>query len=212
MAQYVETQPRGPWFESACRGSCALGKALYWVSQKKWNGGFSVPCDLKVSYSFTWLNRASSAEENDTKIIEFGWVILILYPFHERQSFSNFDWFLRPMSEALCREWPFIRCFGVAHWSVLTKEMCRQKKGECDIVQINGLHQNTIWKAFHQNTIWKAFPDTILRSSVAKIKQNLKMTVFRISRNGNRFKITQPNSMILVSLSSVKDALTSDVK
>ena len=30
-----------------------------------------------------------------------------------------------------------------------------------------------------QNTIWKAIPDTILRSSVAKIKRNLKMTAFQ---------------------------------
>ena len=30
-----------------------------------------------------------------------------------------------------------------------------------------------------QNTIWKVFPDTTLRSSVAKFKRNLKMTVFQ---------------------------------
>ena len=38
------------------------------------------------------------------------------------------------------------------------------------MTRINGLPQNTIGKTF---------PDTILRSSVAKIKQNLKMTVFQ---------------------------------
>ena len=38
---------------------------------KKWNGGFSVPCELKISYFLT-LDKASSAEENDTKIIIFG--------------------------------------------------------------------------------------------------------------------------------------------
>ena len=32
---------------------------------------------------------------------------------------------------------------------------------------------------FPKNTIWKAFPDTILRSTVAKIKRNLKLTVFQ---------------------------------
>ena len=39
---------------------------------KKWNGGFSVPCELKVLYFCTSLDKASSAEENDTKIIKFG--------------------------------------------------------------------------------------------------------------------------------------------
>ena len=36
------------------------------------------------------------------------WVILILCPFLEIRSFSNFARHLRPMSEELCREWPFI--------------------------------------------------------------------------------------------------------
>ena len=39
--------------------------------KKKRNGGFSVPCKLKVLYLFTLLDKASSAEENDTKIIKF---------------------------------------------------------------------------------------------------------------------------------------------
>ena len=77
---------------------------LYRVSQKKRNGGFSVPCELKVLYLFTSLDQTSSAEENDTKIIKFGWVVLILCPFLEIRSFSNFTRFLRPMSEELCRE------------------------------------------------------------------------------------------------------------
>ena len=33
-----------------------------------------------------------------------------------------------------------------------------------------------------------------------------------ISRSGHRFEITQPNLMILVSLSSAEDALSSDVQ
>ena len=33
-----------------------------------------------------------------------------------------------------------------------------------------------------------------------------------ISRNGHRIKITQPNSMILVSFSSAEDVLSTDVK
>ena len=39
---------------------------------KKRTGGFSVPCELKVLYIFTSLDKACSAEENDTKIIKFG--------------------------------------------------------------------------------------------------------------------------------------------
>ena len=74
------------------------------VSQKKRNGGFSVPCELKVLYLFTALDQTSSAEENDTKIIKFGWVVLILCPFLEIWSFSNFARFLRPISKELCCE------------------------------------------------------------------------------------------------------------
>ena len=77
---------------------------LYRVSQKKRNGGFSVPCELKVLYFFTSLDQTSSAEENDTKIIKFVLVVFILCPFLEIRSFSNFAQFLRPMSEELCRE------------------------------------------------------------------------------------------------------------
>ena len=54
-------------------------------------------------------------------------------------------------------------------------------------------------------------PDTKLRSSVAKIKRNLKMTVFQ-EVGIYRFKITQPNLMILVSFSSAEDASSNDVK
>ena len=61
---YEETQ------EDAVRMVCQM--VLYRVSQKKGNGGFSVPCELKVLYMFTSLNQTSSAEENDTKIIKFG--------------------------------------------------------------------------------------------------------------------------------------------
>ena len=72
---------------------------IYRVSQKKRNGGFSVPCELKVLYLFMSLDQTSSAEEVDTKIIKCGWVVLILCPFLEIRSFSNFAQFLRPMSE-----------------------------------------------------------------------------------------------------------------
>ena len=79
-------------------------ECIYRVSQKKRNGGYSVPCELKGLYLFTSLGQTSSAEENNTKIIKFAWVVLILWPFLEIRSFSNFARFLRPMSEELCRE------------------------------------------------------------------------------------------------------------
>ena len=49
-----------------------------------------------------------------------------------------------------------------------------------------------------------------MRSSVAKIKQNWKITVFQ--EMGHRIKFAQPNSMILVSISCAEDALFNDVK
>ena len=61
---------------------------------------------------------------------------------------------------------------------------------------------------FHKTPYGRLFPDTILRSSVAKIKQNLKMTVFQ--EMGIESKITQPNLMILVLFSSAEDALSND--
>ena len=54
-------------------------RPLYRVSQKKRNGGFSVPYELEVLYLLTSLDQTSSAEENDTKIIKFGCEVLILY-------------------------------------------------------------------------------------------------------------------------------------
>ena len=72
---------------------------------------FSTLRAKSVILFFTSLHKASSAEENDTKIIEFGWVILILCPFLETLSFSNFAWFLRRMSVELYRDRPSIWCF-----------------------------------------------------------------------------------------------------
>ena len=134
--------------------------------------------------------KASSAEENDTKIIKFGWVILILCPFLEIQSFSNFAWFLWPMSEELCREKPSI-------YGVLWKPI-----GQCFFCCHGTM-------GYPQNTLWKAFPDN---SSLIGCKNQAKLENDCISRNGRRIKITQPNLMILVSFSSAEDALSNDVK
>ena len=49
-------------------------------------------------------------------------------------------------------------------------------------------------------------------SSVIGRKNQAKFENDCISRSGHRFKITQPNLMILVSFSSAEDALSNDVK
>ena len=59
-----------------------------WVSHKKRNGLFSVACNVKVPYLFTSPNQATPAEENDTKIIKFDCVILILWPFFKTVIFK----------------------------------------------------------------------------------------------------------------------------
>ena len=90
-----------------------------------------------------------------TKVIEFGWVILILCPFLETQSLSHFAWFLRPMREELCREWPFIRCFGEP--IVSTKEIAYSKAG-------NG----RMWhRAVGQNETKRAKPVFLMQTDFA---------------------------------------------
>ena len=89
--------------------------------KKGGTAGFQYLASSKCHIWFTLSVKASSAEENDTKIIEFGWVILILCPFFELQSFLNFGWFLRPMSVEFSL--PLIREFDVA--GTITHEKCR---------------------------------------------------------------------------------------
>ena len=96
---------------------------------------------------FASLDKAFSAEENDTKIIK--------------------TW-LNLMSEELCRG-----------------------------------------KAFHYGVLWKAFPQH--NSSLIGRKNQDKFENDCISRCGHRLKITPPNLMILVSISSVEDALFYDI-
>ena len=112
----------------------------------------------QIFFFFTSLDKISSAEENDTKIIKFGWVILNLCTFVEIQSFSNFAGFLGPMSKDFCRGQQSIRRPVETHCSVFLL-----------LPRINGLPQNTVWKVCCA---------TIFRSPVAKIQRNLKMTVF----------------------------------
>ena len=79
-----------------------------------------------------------------------------------------------------------IRCFVEAHWSVFLL-----------LPRINGLPQTP-------KTYGSLVP-TLGRKNQAKFENDC------ISRSGHRFKITQPNLMILVSFSSVEDALSNDV-
>ena len=119
----------------------------------------TLPAKKLMSYFLTSLYKTSSAEEIDTKIVKFGWVILNLCTLLELQSFSNFAGFLGPMSEEFCRDKQSIRCPVEAHCSVFLL-----------LPRINGLPQNTVWKVC---------PATNLRSPVAKIQRNLKITVFQ---------------------------------
>ena len=147
---------------------------IYRVSQKKRNGGFSVPCWPKISYFLTSLDKTSSAEENDTKIVKFGWVILNLCTFLETQSISNFAGFLGPMSEEFCRDKQSIRCPVEAHCSVFRL-----------LPRINGLPQNTIMEGLSRHN-----------SSLTGSKNPAKFENDSISRNGHIIEITQPNLMI----------------
>ena len=60
--------------DSALKQNCnvmslvCLYLSIYYTGcpKKKRKGRFSVPCELKISYFFTLLDKASSAEENDT--------------------------------------------------------------------------------------------------------------------------------------------------
>ena len=144
------------------------------VPQKMLNGRFSVPWDLNFFNFLASLNKASSAEESDTKIIEFGWEILILWPFLETVIFK-FCLIFATNEHRLCREWSFICPFPLTLCLVYMDQSASSK---------------TIWKGLSQYN-----PTLIGR----KNQQNLKISV---SRNEHKIEITQPNSMILVSFSS----------
>ena len=141
---------------------------------------------------FTSLDEASSAEENDTKIIKFGWVTLNLCPLLEIQSFSNFAWFLRPMSKALCLGKAFHKVF----WG---SPLIRGNKRNTDQ-----------WSATKHHMELEGFS----RHNSSLIGRKNQANVFNdfISRNRHRIRITQPNLIILVSFSSAVDALSNDVK
>ena len=117
---------------------------------------------------------------------KFGWVILILCPFLQ----ISLD-FLQPMSEELCRDKPSI--YGVL-WKLIDP---------CFFCYHGSM-------GFPKTPYRRLFPrhnyTLIGRKYQAKFENDC------ISRSGHRFKITQPNLMILVSFSSAEDALSNDVK
>ena len=75
--------------------SCATFDA---INRKNW------AYHSEVTQCYVIKRRLKNSHDTCTKIIKFGWVVLILCPFLEIRSFSNFAQFLRPMSEELCRE------------------------------------------------------------------------------------------------------------
>ena len=154
---------------------------LYRVSKKAERLIYST-LQAKSVVFFTSLNEASSAEEIDTKIIEFGRVILILCPFLEMQSFSDFAWCLRPLSVELYRE-------GLSY-GVLGKPI----------------------DPYQQKIQRKQKQAFLTQSTLIGRKNQTKFENDCVSRNGHRIKITQLNSMILVSFSSAEDALFNDVQ
>ena len=142
----------------------AIQSKIWWNNytacpKKSGTADFQYLAGKKCHIFLTSLDKTSSAKENDTRVVKFGWVILNLCTLLEIQSFSNFAGFLGPMSEEFCRDRQSIPCPVEAHCSVFLL-----------LPRINGLPQNTVWKGC---------PTTILRSSVAKIQRNLKMTVFQ---------------------------------
>ena len=127
-----------------------------------------------MSYFFTSLDKTFSAEENDTKIVKI-WLGNFEIHFLKIQVIFKFRWIFgtderRILSGQTIHNvvlWkPIVPCFFCCHG-------------------INGLPQYTIWKVC---------PATILRSPVAK--NRAKFENDRISRNGHRIKITEPNLMI----------------
>ena len=125
----------------------------------------------------TSLYKTSSVEENDAKIVKFGWVILNLCTLLEIQSFSNFAGFWGPMREEFCRDKQMkqsIRCPVKAHCSVFLL-----------LPRINGLPQNTIMEGLSRHN-----------SSLTGCKNRAKFENDCISRNGHSIKITEPNLMI----------------
>ena len=110
---------------------------LYRVSQKKaewWIFSTLRSVIFLTALNNVMLNKAFSAEENETNIIEIGWVILILWRFFGNTVIFKFRLIFATDECRSCRELPFICSFLLMLYLLLTR--------------INGLPQNAIWKSF----------------------------------------------------------------
>ena len=93
----------------------------------------------------------------------------------------------------------------------MSEEFCRDKQSiRCPVVPLFRVS----FVATDQRASSKHRMEGLCRhnSSLTGSKNPAKFEKDRISRNGHRIKITQPNLMIQVSFSSAKDALSNDVK
>ena len=107
-------------------------EALYRVSQKSGTADFQYLA-----------GKTSSAEENDTKIIKFGWVIFKDMPTSWTTVIFKFRLVFATDERRIVSGKASIRCFGEAHWSVATKE-----------TRINGLPQTR--KSEGNGEVWSA--------------------------------------------------------
>ena len=165
--------------------------SLYRVSQKKsGTADFQYLAGQKCHIFLTSLDKTSSAEENDAKIVKFGWVILNLCTLLEIQSFSNFAGFL-----------------GTHEQRILSGQTIHTLSCGSPLFRVS-------FVATDQRASTKHRMEGLSRhnSSLTGCKNRAKFENDRISRNSNRIKITQLNLNDLVSFSSAEDALSNDVK
>ena len=127
------------------------------------------------------LDRAS-ADKNDTKIIEFGWLVWFYDNFVETQSFSN----LHNLCELMVGE--FSPC-GI-HTFFL-----------CCVYTDQWTSRDNVWMVTKGR-----FLNPLTCENWTKIENDL------VSRNGHRIKTTQLNSAFLVSVFSEDDILSNEIK
>ena len=104
--------------------SWLLDKRLHsytgWPPNKEWwiFSTKKVACFGVIAYNiFFW--------KNDTRIIELGWAVLILWPFLETWSFVNFAQFEQAKGQKIqSLWWQAIPWPIVGHWFVQTKQRC----------------------------------------------------------------------------------------
>ena len=103
-----------------------ITRILYWVSPKK-RGTAEFRYNPNVLCALASLDKTSS-EKDDTKIIEFGWVVLIQWSFLETQSFSNFVSCAWAKGREIHSLWPSIVSLFCLHGSMARNHwsLCRR--------------------------------------------------------------------------------------